>query len=82
MLNDLETKIITTEDPVEYDIDGIIQVQIKQDIELTFARCLRSILRQDPDIVMVGEIRDLETAEIAAQASLDRPPCVYDIAHK
>jgi type IV pilus assembly protein PilB len=69
-LNDLETKIITTEDPVEYDIDGIIQVQIKQDIGLTFARCLRSILRQDPDIVMVGEIRDLETAEIAAQASL------------
>jgi type IV pilus assembly protein PilB len=69
-LNDLETKIITTEDPVEYDIDGIIQVQIKQDIGLTFAKCLRSILRQDPDIVMVGEIRDLETAEIAAQASL------------
>jgi type IV pilus assembly protein PilB len=69
-LNDLETKIITTEDPVEYDIDGIIQVQIKTDIGLTFARCLRSILRQDPDIVMVGEIRDLETAEIAAQASL------------
>jgi type IV pilus assembly protein PilB len=69
-LNDLETKIITTEDPVEYDIDGLIQVQIKQEIGLTFARCLRSILRQDPDIVMVGEIRDLETAEIAAQASL------------
>ena len=69
-LNDTETKIITTEDPVEYDIDGIIQVQIKTDIGLTFARCLRSILRQDPDIVMVGEIRDLETAEIAAQASL------------
>jgi type IV pilus assembly protein PilB len=69
-LNDLETKIITTEDPVEYDIDGLIQVQIKQDIGLTFAKCLRSILRQDPDIVMVGEVRDLETAEIAAQASL------------
>lgn len=69
-LNNMETKIITTEDPVEYDIDGIIQVQIKGDIGLTFARCLRSILRQDPDIVMVGEIRDLETAEIAAQASL------------
>ena len=69
-LNDVETKIITTEDPVEYDIDGIIQIQMKSEIGLTFARCLRSILRQDPDIVMVGEIRDLETAEIAAQASL------------
>jgi len=69
-LNDIETKLITTEDPVEYDIDGVIQVQMKSDIGLTFARCLRSILRQDPDIVMVGEIRDLETAEIAAQASL------------
>ena len=69
-LNGVERKIITTEDPVEYDIDGIIQVQMKTDIGLTFGRCLRSILRQDPDIVMVGEIRDLETAEIAAQASL------------
>ncbi len=69
-LNDIETKIITTEDPVEYDIDGLIQVQIKTSIGLTFARCLRSILRQDPDIILVGEIRDLETAEIAAQASL------------
>ena len=69
-LNDIETKIITTEDPVEYDIDGIIQVQMKPAIGLTFARCLRSILRQDPDIILVGEIRDLETAEIAAQASL------------
>ncbi|MCK4293598.1 MAG: Flp pilus assembly complex ATPase component TadA [Planctomycetes bacterium] len=69
-LNDVETKIITTEDPVEYDIDGLIQVQMKVDIGLTFARCLRSILRQDPDIILVGEIRDLETAEIAAQASL------------
>ncbi len=69
-LNDIETKIITTEDPVEYDIDGITQVQIKTDIGLTFAKCLRSILRQDPDVVMVGEIRDLETSQIAAQASL------------
>jgi type IV pilus assembly protein PilB len=69
-LNDVETKIITTEDPVEYDLDGIIQVQINTDIGLTFAKCLRSILRQDPDICMVGEIRDLTTAEIAAQASL------------
>ncbi len=69
-LNDVGTKIITTEDPVEYDIDGLIQVQIRSDIGLTFARCLRSILRQDPDIILVGEIRDLETAQIAAQASL------------
>jgi type IV pilus assembly protein PilB len=69
-LNDVETKIITTEDPVEYDIDGLIQVQMKPAIGLTFAKCLRSILRQDPDVILVGEIRDLETAEIAAQASL------------
>ena len=69
-LNDIGTKIITTEDPIEYDIDGIIQVQMKPSIGLIFARCLRSILRQDPDIILVGEIRDLETAEIAAQSSL------------
>jgi type IV pilus assembly protein PilB len=69
-LNDVETKIITTENPVEYDIDGLVQVQMRPDIGLTFAKCLRSILRQDPDIVMVGEIRDLETAQIAIQASL------------
>ena len=69
-LNDIGTKIITTEDPVEYDLDGVVQVQIRSDIGLTFATCLRSILRQDPDIVLVGEVRDLETAKIAAQASL------------
>jgi len=69
-LNNIETKVITTEDPVEYDLDGLIQVQMKPDIGLTFARCLRSILRQDPDVILVGEIRDLETAEISAQASL------------
>lgn len=69
-LNTIDNKLITTEDPVEYDIDGIIQVQMKPDIGLTFASCLRSILRQDPDVIMVGEVRDLETAEIAAQASL------------
>ena len=69
-LNDIGTKIITTEDPVEYDVDGLVQVQMKPDIGLTFARCLRSILRQDPDVILVGEIRDLETAQIAAQASL------------
>lgn len=69
-LNSVESKLITTENPVEYDIEGLIQVQIQPDIGLTFAKCLRSILRQDPDIILVGEIRDLETAEIAAQASL------------
>lgn len=69
-INDIETKVITTEDPIEYDLDGVIQVQMKPDIGLTFAKCLRSILRQDPDVILVGEIRDLETAEIAAQASL------------
>ncbi len=69
-LNDSTSKIITAEDPVEYDIDGIVQCQIKPDIELTFARILRSMLRQDPDTILVGEIRDKETAEIAVQASL------------
>jgi len=69
-INKVETKIITTEDPVEYDIEGLIQVQINPDIELTFARCLRHILRQDPDVILVGEIRDMETAEIAIHASL------------
>ncbi len=69
-LNTIDRKIITIEDPVEYDLDGLIQVQMKPEIGLTFARCLRSILRQDPDVVLVGEVRDLETAEIAAQASL------------
>ncbi|HMB95745.1 MAG TPA: ATPase, T2SS/T4P/T4SS family, partial [Tepidisphaeraceae bacterium] len=69
-LNDPSSKLITAEDPVEYDIDGIIQCQIKPDIELTFGRILRAMLRQDPDIILVGEIRDKETAEIAVQASL------------
>ncbi|NNE01499.1 MAG: Flp pilus assembly complex ATPase component TadA [Pirellulaceae bacterium] len=65
-----ETKIITTEDPVEYQLDGINQIQVHSKIGLTFAHSLRSILRHDPDIVLVGEIRDLETAENAIQASL------------
>jgi type IV pilus assembly protein PilB len=69
-LNTLEDKLITTEDPVEYDIDGIIQIPIDADIGVTFAACLRAILRQDPDKILIGEIRDLETAEIAVQASL------------
>ncbi|MCC6661486.1 MAG: type II secretion system ATPase GspE [Phycisphaerales bacterium] len=69
-LNDVETKILTAEDPVEYDIDGLCQCQVNEEAGLTFARCLRSFLRQDPDIILVGEIRDLETAQIAVQASL------------
>ena len=69
-LNDPGVKLLTSEDPVEYDIDGLVQVQINADIGLTFARCLRSFLRQDPDIILVGEIRDIETAEIAVQSSL------------
>jgi len=69
-LNKIEDKLITTEDPVEYDIDGIVQIPIDSDIQVTFASCLRAILRQDPDKILVGEIRDLETAEIAVQASL------------
>jgi len=68
--NDVAVKIITTEDPVEYDLDGIVQVQINEEIGLTYASCLRSILRQDPDVILVGEIRDLETAQIAVEASL------------
>lgn len=69
-LNSIEDKLITTEDPVEYDMEGIVQVPIDASIGNTFAHILRSILRQDPDKILVGEIRDLETAEIAVQASL------------
>jgi type IV pilus assembly protein PilB len=69
-LNKVSDKLITTEDPVEYDMDGIVQVPIDASIGNTFAHILRSILRQDPDKILVGEIRDLETAEIAVQASL------------
>ncbi len=69
-LNVITDKLITTEDPVEYEIDGIVQVPINHDIGMTFAAALRSILRQDPDKILVGEIRDLETAQIAVQAAL------------
>jgi general secretion pathway protein E len=69
-LNSEERNILTVEDPVEYQLPGIGQMQIRPKINLTFANCLRHILRQDPDIIMIGEIRDLETAEIAIQASL------------
>ena len=69
-LNSRERKIITVEDPAEYELRGITQVQVNPKINVTFANSLRSILRHDPDIIMVGEIRDLETAEIAVQAAL------------
>ena len=69
-MNEITEKLITTEDPVEYDMDGIIQMPIDDSIGNTFAQCLRSILRQDPDKILVGEIRDLETAQIAVEASL------------
>ncbi len=69
-LNNIETKVITTEDPIEYDIDGLIQIPINDDIDVTFAAALRAILRHDPDKILVGEIRDYETAEIAIQSAL------------
>ncbi|HEX7081947.1 MAG TPA: type II secretion system ATPase GspE [Gammaproteobacteria bacterium] len=69
-INDASRNILTVEDPIEYHIDGIGQTQVNTKVDMTFARGLRAILRQDPDVVMVGEIRDLETAEIAVQASL------------
>ena len=69
-LNEPDDKIITTEDPIEYDIEGIVQVPIDSEIGVTFAAALRAILRQDPDRILVGEIRDVETAEIAIQAAL------------
>ncbi|KPW36067.1 proteinral secretion pathway protein GspE, partial [Pseudomonas amygdali] len=64
------SNILTVEDPVEYDLPGISQIQVNSKIDMTFALALRAILRQDPDIIMIGEIRDLETAQIAVQASL------------
>jgi len=69
-INTIDAKIITTEDPVEYDLNGLIQCNVNPDVGLTYAKCLRAILRQDPDVVFVGEIRDLETAGIAVEAAL------------
>lgn len=70
VLNDTKRNILTVEDPIEYDLSGVGQTQVNTKINMTFAKGLRAILRQDPDVVMVGEIRDLETAQIAIQASL------------
>jgi len=69
-VNTIDSKLLTAEDPVEYDIEGIMQVAINEGVGMTFGKALRSFLRQDPDIIMVGEMRDLETAQIAIQASL------------
>ena len=81
-LNCQERNILTVEDPVEYQLPGIGQMQVRPKIDLTFANCLRHILRQDPDIIMIGEIRDRETAEIAIQAVPDRPPRAQHAAHE
>jgi len=70
ILNRGDRNITTVEDPVEYEVDGFTQIQVHPEIGLTFAACLRSIMRQDPDIILVGEIRDLETTEIAIRAAL------------
>jgi len=69
-INTIDQKLLTAEEPVEYDMDGIVQVQINPGVGNTFPKVLRAFLRQDPDVMMIGEIRDLETAEIAVQASL------------
>ena len=69
-LNQIDTKILTAEDPVEYDIEGLVQCQVNHEQELTFAKLLRSFLRQDPDIILVGEVRDKETAEMAFRAAM------------
>ena len=69
-VNTIDSKLLTAEDPVEYDIEGIMQVAINDSVGMTFGKALRSFLRQDPDIIMVGEMRDLETAQISIQASL------------
>ena len=69
-INTIDSKLLTAEEPVEYDLEGIVQVPVNEAIGLTFARVLRAFLRQDPDRIMVGETRDLETAQIAIQASL------------
>ena len=81
-LNAVTRKVVTVEDPIEYQLRGINQIQVKPQIGLNFATLLRSILRQDPDVIMVGEIRDGETAQIAVQAALTGPPGAVDRAHQ
>ena len=78
MLNDPGRVLMTIEDPVEYQIQGINQVEMSDKSGLSFARGLRTILRSDPDVLLVGEVRDEETARIAMQAGHDRPPRAHD----
>ena len=82
ILNEPGRKILTVEDPVEYDIPGVNQAQIKPAIGLTFAAALRSFVRQDPDVIMVGEVRDSETAHVAVHAALTGSPCSDHPAHR
>jgi type IV pilus assembly protein PilB len=74
-VNAIDSKLLTVEDPVEYDIEGIMQVPVNEAVGMNFAKALRSFLRQDPDIIMLGEMRDLETSQVAIQASLTGHPC-------
>ena len=82
LINQTDKKIITIEDPVEYQMDGINQIHVNPQIGLTFASGLRHIVRQDPDVIMVGEIRDRETADIAIRAALTGPLRVFDATHQ
>ena len=70
MLNTVDTKILTAEDPVEFPVEGIVQCHIVEAMGMTFSKALKSFLRQDPDIILVGEMRDLETASIGIEAAL------------
>jgi general secretion pathway protein E len=81
-INQSDKKIITIEDPVEYQMDGINQIHVNPQIGLTFAAGLRHIVRQDPDVIMVGEIRDRETADIAIRSALTGHFRVFDAAHQ
>ena len=81
-INQTDKKIITIEDPVEYQMDGINQIHVNPQIGLTFATGLRHIVRQDPDVIMVGEIRDRETADIAIRVGAHRPLRLLDAAHQ
>lgn len=81
-LNAAEANVVTLEDPVEYELIGISQIQVSTKRGMTFASGLRSVLRQDPDIIMVGEVRDDETAALAIQSAADRPPRVLHAPHQ
>ena len=81
-INTMDTNIMTAEDPVEYNLPGINQVQVRADIGLTFASALKAFLRQDPNIIMIGEIRDLETGGIADQGGAHGPPGAEHLAHQ